>query len=104
MYVEWEDYEFLPVNDPISGEDQKEKHETWIAEYSREVFCCLPEADRLDFARAAWLFEKQQHREEHHEYTQCSRPEHVLHSHMLVYPGRDIGSRRSAYIHQRVIN
>src|SRR6185312_10435314 len=50
------------------------------------------------------LLEPQQHGEKHGKHTQRRHPEHILHAHVLVYPGGNIRPRRSADIYQSVVN
>ena len=104
MNVERKNDEFLPVNDPVSREDQKKDHEPRIGDDCTEISCSLAQAHGLGFTGAARFFEEEQHREEHHEHAQCCHPEYVFHAHVLVNPGSDVWPRSSTDIYQGVVN
>src|SRR5689334_25398497 len=62
--------EFLPEDDPVSGEDEQEEHETWIRNDRKEVFPDLGESGCRGIVCALRFFEKKQHEKEHREYAQ----------------------------------
>src|SRR5439155_72330 len=95
---------FLPVDNPISGEDQEENHEARIGDDGYEILCCLGEADGSVFIGAARLFEKKQHGEEHRKDAERRHAKHIFYTDVLVYPGGDIRSGSAADVHQRVVN
>ena len=96
--------EFLPVNDPVSRENQKEEHELGIGDDFDKIAQSLAQMRGLFFVGAGGLLEEEKDGKKHHEDAGGSRAEDIFNAEILMDVGSDERADETADIHERVVD
>ena len=94
----------LPVDDPVAGEDQQEKHELGIAEHDEKIAERARDGGGGLVGGALWFAEEKQDEKEHRENAERGDAEDGFEAEMLVGPAGDVGTGGAADVDHGVVN
>src|SRR5579863_2519597 len=94
----------LPVDDPVAGEDQQEKHEAGIAEHDEEIAERARDAGGGLVGGALWFTEEEQDEEKHREDAERGDAEDRFEAEMFVRPAGDVRPGGAADVDHGVVN
>ena len=104
MNVDGQGDEFLPIDNPVAGKNQKKQHELGIDEHFSEIAKRFGKAGSLFFVGALRLLEKKEHGEKHEEDADGRNAEDVFDAHVFVHPGGYKRTESAADVHQGVVD
>src|SRR5258708_16558280 len=87
--VERKSDEFLPVDDPVSRENQEEEHELGIGDDFDKIAQSFAQMRGLFFVGSSGLLEEEKDGKKHHEDAGGSRAEDIFNAEVLVDVGSD---------------